>query len=56
MYDIVTGLLASMNLIEVKGQQNLALLYNAIDTLKQMQTAFKPKAEEKTDAEDNTVK
>jgi hypothetical protein len=55
MYDIVTALIASLNLIEVRGQQNLALLYNTIDTLKQMQTAFKPK-EEAPHAEENPVK
>ena len=64
MYDIVTALLAQLNLIEVKGQTNLALLYNAIDTIKQLQTAFKPKVEEVTKTEEvkpnateeNTVK
>lgn len=64
MYDIVTALINQLNLIEVKGQNNLALLYNSIDTLKQLQAAFKPKTEEATKTEEvkpnaikeNTVK
>lgn len=46
MYEIVTALINTLNLIEVKGQDNLAHLYNSIQTLKQLQVAFKPKPEE----------
>lgn len=63
MYDIVTALINQLNLIEVKGQNNLALLYNVIETLKQIQASFKPKSEEvvkteevKTDARENSIK
>jgi hypothetical protein len=46
MLEVINGLLTSLNLIEVRGSQNLALLYNAIDTLKQMRDAYsKPVAQ-----------
>lgn len=57
MYNLVTTLLASLNLIEVKGQTNLGLLYNAIDICKQLQVVLKPKIEEeKVNATEDTVK
>lgn len=36
MIDVLKGLIDSLNLVEVHGERNLALLYNAISTLKQL--------------------
>ena len=41
MYDIVTSLVINLNQVEVHGERNLALLYNCIDTLKQLQAAYR---------------
>jgi PIN domain nuclease of toxin-antitoxin system len=34
MKTVLSSILSSLNMIEVKGQTNLALLYNAIDSVK----------------------
>jgi len=39
MEKILEALISSLNMIEVKGKQNLALLYNAIDTAAQLKDA-----------------
>ena len=36
LHDVISGLISTLNLIEVRGQTNLALLYNAIDTLNKL--------------------
>lgn len=46
MLEVINNLIASLNLIEVHGEKNLALLYNALDTLKQLREAYsKPQTE-----------
>lgn len=57
MYDIVTSLVINLNQVEVHGERNLALLYNCIDTLKQLQAAYrKPQETTKTEeASENAV-
>lgn len=46
MLEVINGLIFTLNLIEVHGEKNLCLLYNAIDTLKQLRDGFsKNKAE-----------
>lgn len=40
MSDLISKALNSLNLVEVRGQQNLALLFNSIDTLKQVYEAL----------------
>lgn len=34
---IIDAVVANLNLIEVRGQSNLAILYNSIDTLKNLE-------------------
>ena len=41
MHEVVKDLIASLNLIEVKGKQNLVLLWNVINTLEQIRDAYR---------------
>lgn len=46
MLDIIKNLIATLNTIEVHGEQNLSLLYNCIFTLKEMKIGLEKNKEE----------
>lgn len=58
--DLIGDIIANLNLVEVRGQQNLALLYNSIDHLKKLQDLLSKEVttteEVPVNAKDNTVK
>lgn len=56
MQEVVKDLIASLNLIEVKGKQNLVLLWNVINTLEQIRDAYRTQEtkEETAHVEDQT--
>ena len=54
MLDILNNLLLVLNKIEVHGRENLALLYNAIDTIQQMRDGFKKNADDTERSADDT--
>lgn len=48
MLEVARGLIKTLNMIEVKGKNNLALLYNAIDTLEQIEKSFTGESKNET--------
>ena len=39
MFEVLTDLIRQLNMVEVHGKTNLALMYNVIDALEQIKTA-----------------
>lgn len=52
MIDVLKSLINSLNMVEVHGANNLALLWNSIDTLKQLLTSLENARDEQNKSEE----